>query len=68
MAAPRNTTYSLIHHLGKGNVPPAEIPQVLPAIFDAQDYISSIQQLPDQALRMWVERLDQVYRLRSFIQ
>lgn len=60
MAAPRNTTYELIHHLAGGRVPQAEIPQVLATIFDAKDYKHSIQQLPEQDLRLWVERLDQV--------
>jgi len=60
MAAPRNTTPDLIYHLGSGNVPQIEIPQVLSTIFDAPDYKSSINQLPEQHLRMWVERLDQI--------
>lgn len=60
MATPRNTTYELIHHLARGNIPTEEIPQVLSAIFDAKDYKLSIQQLPEQDLRMWVENLDQV--------
>ena len=64
MATPRNTTYELIHHLGRGNVPRTEIPQVLSTIFDARDYKHSIQQLPEQDLGMWVERLDQVYLSR----
>jgi len=60
MAAPRNTTYKLIYHLARGNIPQVEIPQVLPTIFDARDYKYSIQQMPEQDLKMWVERLDQV--------
>jgi len=60
MAAPRNTTYELIHHLARGNVPPAEIPQVLSTVLDAPDYRSSVKQLDEPDLRMWVERLDQV--------
>jgi len=61
MATPRNTTYELIYHFTRGNIPQIEIPQALSTIFDAPDYKYSIQQLPEQDLRMWVERLDQVY-------
>lgn len=70
MAAPRNTTYELIYHVGRGNIPQTEVPQVLSSIFDAQDYKLSIQkQLSDQDLAMWVEHLDQVYySLPSFKQ
>jgi len=63
MGAFRNTTYELIYHLTRGNVPQAEIPQVLHAIFDARDYKYSIQGLSEQDIGMWVECLDQVYRL-----
>ena len=62
MAAPRNTTYELIHHLARGNVPTVEIPQVLSTIFNARDYKNSMQTLPEQDLKIWVERLDQVFR------
>ena len=62
-APPRNTTYELIHHLARGNIPTIEIPQVLSTILDARDYKHSIERLPEQDLRMWVENLDQVYRL-----
>lgn len=62
MAAPRNTTYELVLHLARGNVPPSEIPQVLSTVFDAQDYKSSLTQLRGDDLKMWVERLDQVAR------
>ena len=65
MADPRNATYKLIYHLARGNVPQVEIPQVLPTIFDARDYKYSVQQLSEQDLRMWVERLDQVCRLST---
>jgi len=60
MAAPRNTTYELIYHIGRGNVKEKEIPQVLSAIFDAPDYKHSIRRLREQDLTMWVERLDQI--------
>ena len=63
MAAPRNTTYELIYHIGRGNIPEAEVPQVLSTIFDARDYKYFMQQLPEQDLGMWVERLDQVCRI-----
>ncbi|KAF9645557.1 kinase-like protein [Thelephora ganbajun] len=59
MAAPRNTTYKLICHFARGNVPQAETPQVLSTIFDAQDHRYHIRQLPEQDLRMWIDRLDQ---------
>lgn len=59
-APPRNTTYELIYHLARGNVPQGEIPQVLPPIFDARDYKYTVEQLSDQDLRMWVDSLDQV--------
>ena len=63
MAVPHNTTYELIYHLTRGNVPPAETPQVLSTIFDAPDYKHSwIQQLREHDLRMWVERLNRVFR------
>lgn len=65
MAAPRNTTYELIYHLTRGNIPPAEIPQVLSTIFDARDYKQSIQQLQEHDLMMWVEHLDQVCQLST---
>ena len=65
MAAPRNTTYELIHHLARGSIPPADIPQVLSTIFNARDYKSSLKQLHETELRMWVERLDQVPRVWS---
>lgn len=64
MAAPRNTTYDLIHHFARGNIPQADIPRVLPRIFDAQDYKLCIKQLPVQDLGMWVEHLDQVHLIR----
>ncbi|KAF9643105.1 kinase-like protein [Thelephora ganbajun] len=60
MAAPHNTTYGLVCRLARGNVPQVEIPQVLSTIFDSPDYKSSMQRLPEQDLRMWVERLDQI--------
>ena len=64
MAAPppRNTTYELIHHLGRGSIPKLEVPQVLSTIFDAKDYKVTIHDLPEEDLRMWVEALDQVYQ------
>ena len=64
MAAPpgRKTTYELIYHFGRGNVPQNEIPLVLSEIFDSDPlgYKRSIEQLQGKDLEMWVERLDQV--------
>jgi len=60
MAAPRNTTYELIYHIGRGNVTETEIPQVLSTIFDAPDYKDCTQRLREKDLVMWVERLDQI--------
>lgn len=62
IATPRNATYELIWHIGRGNIPQNEIPRVLSEIFDSRDYKRSIEQLPGNDLEMWVERLDQVYR------
>ena len=54
-------TYRLIYHLTRGDdVPWAEIPRLLPSIFDAPDYKFSVSQLSEPDLRTWVERLDQV--------
>ena len=63
MAVPPNKTYDLVYHLTRGNIPPAEIPQVLSMVFDARDYKTSVQRLQEPDLRMWVESLDQVSRL-----
>ena len=63
MDSPRKTTHELVYHIGRGNFPPAEIPQVLSTIFDARDYKYCIQQLSEKDLGMWVEHLDQVCRL-----
>lgn len=60
MAAPLNATYELVCRFARGNIPQVEIPQALSTIFDSPDYEFSIQQLPDEDLRKWVERLDQV--------
>ncbi|KAF9789189.1 kinase-like domain-containing protein [Thelephora terrestris] len=60
MAAPRNTTYELIHHLARGNIPQTDIPQVLSTIFDAPDHKDLVAQLPEQDLRLWTDRLDQI--------
>jgi len=62
MADHPNTTQGLVIHLARDSFPPAEIPQVLSTTFDAGDYKISIDLLGDPDLRMWVERLDQVYR------
>lgn len=61
LAIPRDMVHELIQHLARGGVPPVKTPSVLSAIFDARDYNQSLQQLPEQGLRGWVDRLDQVY-------
>ena len=66
MDVPHNTS-ELVYHLSRGNVPQADIPQVLSKIFDAPDCKYIVNQLPEEDLRMWVERLDQVYRLRCLL-
>ena len=65
MAALRNTTHGLVQNVANGNVAPAEIPRALSTIFDARDYKSSIEQLQEPVLRLWVERLDQVSWFRT---
>jgi hypothetical protein len=62
MAAPRLTTYELIHHLARGNVPQAEVTQVLNTILNAQESRDLIMRLQEQDLRLLVDRIDQVYQ------
>lgn len=52
--------YELIRRFTGGNDPPAEVPRLLSAIFDAQDYVPSLEKLQEQDLGIWLERLDQV--------
>lgn len=66
MSVPRNTTYELIYHFARGNVPPHEIPQVLSTIFNALDYKDALRQVPEQDIVMWVERLDQIIGSSTF--
>ena len=63
MASSRNTAYGLVCRVARGNVSQIEIPQALSTIFDSPDYETSIQGLPEEDLKMWIERLDQVCQL-----
>lgn len=67
-APPSNSTYALIYHLVRGNIPPADFSQVLSTIFSAQDYKYALQEVSSQDLRAWVETLDQVDRLPSSLE
>ena len=60
IATPHNMAYELIRRFTGGNDPPAEVPRLLSAIFDAQDYVPSLEKLQEQDLGIWLERLDQV--------
>jgi hypothetical protein len=61
MEAP-NTTGELVRNFARGKVTQGNVPRALPTIFDAPDYTSTIQGLSKEDLKMWVDRLDQVYR------
>jgi len=63
MAPPRSVAYGLVCHLVKDNATHAEISKALSTIFDATDYKYSIENLPEKDLKMWVDRLDQVYQV-----
>ena len=62
MAASHNTTSEVVR-LARDKVEQSEVFQVLSTILNATDYINSIRQLPEQDLRMWVDRLDKVHWL-----
>ena len=60
-STPSNTTYELVYRFASGIIPQDDIPKVLLSIFDARDYQDCMRQLPEQDLRMWVDRSDQVH-------
>ena len=55
-----NTTCELDYRFAGGNIPHEDIPKVLPCMFDARDYQDCILRLPEQDVKMWTDRSDQV--------
>ena len=55
-----DTACELDYRFAGGNIPHEHIPKVLPCMFDARDYQDCIRQLPEQDLKMWADRSDQV--------
>ena len=52
----------LVHHLATDKIPQDVIPELLYTIFDAEYYRIAMENLPELVVKLWVERLDQVYR------